>query len=128
MIEHFESRRFLSASVANGILTITGSDHADRISVVGRGAVVVHEGKAITRFGKKDHIQQIVVNALGGNDRININSRLNATVDGGDGNDIIHGGNGDDVLVGGNGNDRLLGGAGDDSIAGGAGRDLLVGG
>src|SRR5678810_34037 len=115
MIEHLENRRYLSASVANGVLTVTGTDHSDRINVVQRGAaIIVHEGKSLTRFGKPDHIQQIVVNALGGNDRININSRLSATVDGGEGNDVIHGGNGDDVLVGGNGNDNLFGGAGAD--------------
>src|SRR5215208_2254111 len=123
MIENLETKRFLSASVANGILTITGTDHADRINVVQRGsAIIVHEGKSVTRFGKKDHISQIVVNALGGNDRITIVSKVGATVDGGDGKDLIIGGAGNDVLVGGNGNDRILGQRGNDSITGGAGR------
>jgi Ca2+-binding RTX toxin-like protein len=129
MIEQLETRRFMSASVANGVLTITGTEKADRINVAQGGAgVIVREGSSISRFGKSDQITKIIVNALGGNDRINIRCRLAASVDGGDGNDLIHGGRGDDVLVGGNGNDRIFGGAGDDSISGGAGRDLLFGG
>src|SRR5215210_3724460 len=109
MIENLETRRFLSASVANGVLTITGTEHADRINVVQRGAaIVVHQGKPFSRFGKKDHISQIVVNALGGNDRITIVSRIGATVDGGDGKDRIIGGAGNGMLLGGSGNDRIL--------------------
>src|SRR6185436_18978911 len=115
MIEQLETRRFLSASVANGVLNVTGTDHGDRINVVQRGAaVVVHEGKAVTRFGKRDHIQQIVVHALGGNDRVTIVSKTGATVDGGDGKDLIVGGAGSDMLIGGNGNDRILGQRGND--------------
>jgi len=32
MIENLESRRLLSASVTNGILTVTGTDHADPLA------------------------------------------------------------------------------------------------
>jgi hypothetical protein len=129
MFEILESRQLLSASVSNGILTITGSDHAERINVVQRGAaVIVHEGTSVTRFAKKQHVSSIVINALGGNDRIKVTSKLNATIDGGDGKDQITGGAGSDVLLGGNGNDRILGQAGNDSVSGGAGRDVLFGG
>jgi len=129
MIENLEQRRFLSASVANGILTVTGTDHADRINVVQRGAaIIVHQGNSITRFAKKDHISSIAINALGGNDQIKVTSKLGASVDGGDGKDLIIGGAGNDILMGGNGNDRILGQAGNDSINGGAGRDALFGG
>ena len=129
MIEYLESRRLLSASVSNGTLTITGTDHADRINVVQRGAaIIVHQGSSISRFGKKAHISKILVNALGGNDSIKITSKIGASVDGGDGNDLIVGGNGADVLLGGNGKDRILGQAGNDSIFGGAGKDILFGG
>src|SRR5258706_5323630 len=129
MIEFLENRRLLSASVANGVLTITGTDKADHINVVQRGAaIIVHQGKCITRFAKKDHISSIVINALAGNDQIKVTSKLGATIDGGDGKDLIIGGNGADVLIGGSGNDRILGQAGNDSISGGAGKDALFGG
>src|SRR5437764_8539454 len=129
MIKNLESRRLLSASVANGVLTITGTDKADHINVVQRGAaIIVHQGNSITRFAKNDHISSIVINALAGNDQIKVTSKLGATIDGGDGKDLIIGGAGADVLVGGNGNDRILGQAGNDSISGGAGRDALFGG
>jgi Ca2+-binding RTX toxin-like protein len=129
MIEHLENRRLLSASVANGVLTVTGTDNADRINVVQRGAaVIVHQGSSISRFGKQGHVSSIVINALGGNDRIKVTSKLAATIDGGDGKDLIIGGSGDDVLMGGNGNDRILGQAGNDSISGGVGKDALFGG
>ncbi len=129
MIEFLENRRLLSASVANGVLTITGTDKADHINVVQRGAaIIVHQGNSITRFAKKDHISSIVINALAGNDQIKVTSKLGATIDGGDGKDLIIGGNGADVLIGGSGNDRILGQAGNDSISGGAGKDALFGG
>jgi len=129
MIEFLENRRLLSASVANGVLTITGTDKADHINVVQRGAaIIVHQVNSITRFAKKDHISSIVINALAGNDQIKVTSKLGATIDGGDGKDLIIGGNGADILIGGNGNDRILGQAGNDSISGGAGKDALFGG
>lgn len=129
MIELLETRRLLSASVANGILTVTGTDKADRIEVVQRGAaVIVHQSHSITRFAKKQHISSIVINAMGGNDKIKVTCKLAATIDGGDGRDLIVGGAGNDVLLGGNGNDRILGQGGKDSIAGGAGKDALFGG
>src|SRR2546421_3603645 len=129
MIEFLENRRLLTASVANGVLTITGTDKADHINVVQRGAaIIVHQGNSITRFAKNDHISSIVINALAGNDQIKVTSKLGATIDGGDGKDLIIGGNGADVLLGGNGNDRILGQAGNDSISGGAGKDAIFGG
>src|SRR5438045_2424826 len=92
MIEHLESRRFLSASVANGVLTVTGTDKADHIMITQqKRAVLVREGSHVTRFNqltKVSHINQITVNALGGNDRVTIVSKISATVDGGDGKDL----------------------------------------
>ncbi|HEV8606723.1 MAG TPA: LEPR-XLL domain-containing protein [Tepidisphaeraceae bacterium] len=129
MFESLESRLLLSASVSNGTLTVTGTDRADQINITqNKQTILVREGSSVTRFSKRDHINSLVVNALGGNDRIKITSRLNATVDAGDGNDLIISGSGDDLLLGGNGKDRILGNAGHDSITGGAGRDALFGG
>jgi Ca2+-binding RTX toxin-like protein len=50
------------------------------------------------------------------------------TLDGGNGNDLIHGGSGRDVLLGGANEDILIGGSGDDRLWGGPGSDLLRGG
>jgi hypothetical protein len=128
-LENLEGRLFLSASVSNGTLTITGSEGADRIVITAnKKNILVREGSHQSRFGKADHITNLVVNSLGGNDRVKITGKLAATVNGGDGNDLIQGGAGDDVLVGGNGNDRIFGNGGKDSITGGAGRDVMFGG
>src|SRR5258706_5324932 len=114
MIEFLENRRLLSASVANGVLTITGTDKADHINVVQRGAaILVHQGNSITRFAKKDHISSIVINALAGNDQIKVTSKLGATIDGGDGQDLIIGGNGADMLIGRTRHERLRRQSGD---------------
>src|SRR5436305_973725 len=102
MFESLESRLFLSASVVNGVLTVTGTDNADHIIIIQqKQSVLVHEGSHLTRFNQFSritHVSQIIVNALGGNDTIKITSRIGATVDGGDGNDLIIGGSGADVL------------------------------
>jgi hypothetical protein len=130
MLENLEGRLFLSADVEAGILTVTGTSGRDSIVITQRGSrITVREGRSVTRFNTKtDPITSIAVNALGGNDKIVILSKLNAAVDGGDGNDWIIGGLGNDVLVGGNGKDKILGLRGNDSITGGAGRDILFGG
>jgi hypothetical protein len=51
-----------------------------------------------------------------------------ASIDGGDGDDLLISGVGAQRLVGGLGSDRLEAGDGDDVLSGGAGDDLLVGG
>lgn len=51
-----------------------------------------------------------------------------ATVEGGDGNDILSGGTADDTLGGGAGDDWVSGGGGDDTLYGDDGRDTLDGG
>ena len=83
MIEHLESRRLLSASVANGLLTITGTDNADRIIVTQqKKSVLVREGSHLTRFDQLSritYISKIIVNALGGNDQIKVTSKIAAT-------------------------------------------------
>ncbi len=50
-----------------------------------------------------------------------------ATIDGGEGNDVITGGAGNDILDGGIGDDLIRGGAGNDTITGGAGDDFISG-
>jgi Ca2+-binding RTX toxin-like protein len=75
--------------------------------------------------------EQIVVNALGGDDSVTGSAGIAPVVlvvDGGDGNDTITGGDANDTLTGGPGNDSLIGGAGNDSMSGGLDQDTLLGG
>ena len=73
-------------------------------------------------------IARIVVDLGDGDDLVQIDGALPATIDGGDGNDSLGGGNGSDHLRGGAGADALEGGSGDDTLDGGAGVDTLNGG
>jgi Ca2+-binding RTX toxin-like protein len=75
---------------------------------------------------------ELIVNALGGNDRVVARSvpagAITFTVDGGAGDHDLVGTDGDDVLRGEEGDDLLDGGAGDDILIGGAGDDILLNG
>ena len=90
----------------------------------------------------------LVVNALGGNDEIRLQTNVSANtllngnagddlifggagvdiVNGGSGNDFLFGRDGNDVLNGNGGIDRLFGLNGDDELNGGADNDNLTGG
>jgi Ca2+-binding RTX toxin-like protein len=77
--------------------------------------------------------ENLVVNALGGNDALSGGAGLaalipNITFNGGDGVDTIIGGDGNDILNGGAGNDTITGGGGNDTLEGGDGNDTLTGG
>jgi Ca2+-binding RTX toxin-like protein len=133
--EPLEGRRLLSASLANGVLTVTGTSGADHIEFQKRA------DKAQLRLEFNGHefkyalssVHKIVAKGLGGNDLITFSGRdgglsIPSLLDGGDGNDTLEGGNGNDTLLGGNGNDHLQGKAGKDSLSGGAGNDTLEGG
>lgn len=58
--------------------------------------------------------------------RVTGSERINATLEGGDGDDILLGQAGNDTLRGGNGDDFLSGGGGNDRLTGGNGADLFV--
>jgi len=134
-IENLEDRKLLSASLVNGILTVTGTSGADRIELQRRadkGQLKLELNGRETKFSLSS-VKKIVVNALGGNDFIEYSGRdgglaTPGLLNGGDGNDTIEGGLGNDTLLGGNGNDRLQGKNGNDSLSGGAGNDFLEGG
>ena len=65
----------------------------------------------------------------GGHDLAFISRRvhIDATLDGGDGDDLLFSGSGNDVLLGGAGFDVLMGRGGRDLIIGGTGSDFIVG-
>jgi len=144
--ENLEDRRLMSATLASGVLTVTGTAGNDRISVAPKGTDLnVLVGKTKSTFKAAD-VKSLVVKSLAGNDLIDLaKSPVAATVDAGDGNDIVIGtakadvvtagkGNdyvfalaGNDTVTGGDGNDVISAGAGNDSVHGNAGNDLLLG-
>jgi len=153
MIEEMEDRRLLSATLAGGLLTITGTANSDNVlvaSVMNRVYVIestITPGQdgarptvstTRTSFARAD-VHSIEANLGAGNDRILVNdgrffsrsgsiSPIPATLNGEAGNDILVGGSGGDTINGGDGNDVLLGNGGNDTANGGAGDDLIDGG
>jgi Ca2+-binding RTX toxin-like protein len=72
--------------------------------------------------------QQLTVDLGGGDDSIVDEASLNATYDGGPGNDTLTAGVKFDLIRGGPGNDSLTGNAGRDTLEGGPGNDIESGG
>ncbi len=141
MLEKLESRRLLDATLTNHNLLITGTSSDDQISVDLRNlgssalpdfeAFVTINNVEVAHFAY-DQINLIRVDALGGNDYVNLNGdgvkqgvSKSAHLEGGAGSDTLTGGNGNDTLVGGSHSDVLLGNGGNDVLSGGAGNDLL---
>ncbi len=134
-LEDLQTRTLPSATLAGGVLTITGTEGRDVIVVrESHGAIAVRGVKiddagAMMRSVPAGEVEHINVVALGGNDRIDLRGvSVGADVDAGAGKDVIYGGTGNDYLRGGDGNDALYGGVGDDSVDGGNGNDKLDGG
>jgi hypothetical protein len=120
----------LRIDVNQGVLSIIGTDRAERIQVIlkGKRLEIAINGRAQARY-EASTINSISIDARGGNDIVELIGRIfiPATIDGGSGNDRLVGGYGHDVLLGGDGNDSLFGGRGNDRLEGGAGNDLLRG-
>jgi Ca2+-binding RTX toxin-like protein len=151
LFENLESRRLLSASLntTTGLLTITGTDNADRIvaAKTSTGKLLVTQStltpatsttKAAVTTTRSTFdltkVKSILVNAGGGNDVVDLAGgffhplSIPSTINGGAGNDWLVGGNGADSISGGAGNDRIFGRGGNDTLSGDDGNDLLVGG
>jgi Ca2+-binding RTX toxin-like protein len=129
LIENLEDRRLLSASLSNGLLTVTGTNGSDNIVVAKarKGWLNVTMNNATQRF-RIISVTKIVVNALGGSDTVAFSSRvIGATINGGDGNDHLMGSRNGDTINGGAGNDSLWGWQGNDVIIGGDGADTIDG-
>ena len=107
-------------------LLVQGTGGNDVISVIDKGGgsyEVVINGASKGTFSPTG---SILVNALGGNDRVSAAGvGRSVLLYGGLGNDTLRGGAGADLLLGGGGKDRLEAGSGRNIYVGGAGRDRL---
>jgi Ca2+-binding RTX toxin-like protein len=131
-LEPLEAREVPTATLANGVLTVRGTDFADEITIdhiagPGPGSVRVTENGRATDF-PADRVFRVRVSGIGGDDYIahNIGS-LHAGLYGGAGDDVIYGDAGRDYLHGGAGSDTLHGWGGNDTLVGGDGNDKLYG-
>ena len=113
-------------------VVVNGTANADAVQITGSGSSYTVAGLPVNVAvqGSEGANDNLVVNALGGNDPVSA-AGLPATVvrlsvDGGAGNDTITGGDGNDVLLGGDGNDLIVGGRGNDVAFMGAGDDTFV--
>jgi uncharacterized protein (TIGR03118 family) len=120
------------ATLAGGVLDITGGRDADHINVrlvSPQKLIVEAEGRRIGSF-MVNAVQAIQFHGFAGNDVFTVSPaiRIKTLQDGGAGNDRLLGGSGPDILLGGPGSDFLAGGAGRDLAIGGGGQDRVLGG
>jgi Ca2+-binding RTX toxin-like protein len=126
-IEPLEWRTFLSASLSNGLLTITPDRRNNNVLIAVEdtsGVIRVRDNGTIRLF---QGVRR--VNVRGGNlgDVIDASAcPVPVTILGGRGADFITGGTSDDQLSGGPGDDQLRGGVGRDTFLGGAGADAVL--
>src|SRR4051794_31072954 len=92
MFETLEARRLLTATLNNGILTITGGAAGDSLIAENQGSNVrvIENGSRISSF-KATKVSNIVFNGLAGNDTLTNNSSKPSIMNGGADNDIMIG-------------------------------------
>jgi Ca2+-binding RTX toxin-like protein len=126
--ESLESRAMKSVSLDAGVLSITGTDGPDDIMVyrnaTNNALTVEQNGVYQTVSGT---VSKLRINALGGEDLVQVLVKLPSTIDGGDGNDYLRSGNGNDTVFGGAGDDAIYAGDGNDILAGQDGNDYIAG-
>lgn len=135
-VEGLERRLFKSATLANGVLTVTGTSGDDHITVSlhpgDNSRLDVDDNGTTSTFNLSD-VDKVEVHAGKGNDVVDVDQANGAVTKpiemfGGQGDDSLTGGDGDDSLHGGMGHDLMDGDAGDDSLDGGRGHDEMHGG
>ncbi len=127
----------ISAVFAQGILTVTGDDPDNSLTVSrdAAGVLLVNGGTVSILGGIPTVANTTLIRIFGlkGDDELLVDD-LNgamppAFLSGGDGNDTLVGSLADDELDGGSGEDTLRGGrGGNDHLLGGPGNDVLTGG
>lgn len=107
-----------TATLANGVLTMTGTVNDDQIFTFGGDTLVpVINGQTLGRFSRTQ-IRSIVVEAGAGSDWVSLASNLDrpTLVRGGLGDDRITGTGGRNILIGEEGRDELIGRGRDDLL------------
>jgi len=127
--EYLEERAMLaSATLAAGLLTITGDAGNDRIRVTPEGDNLrVLDGTQELGTFASAAVFSIEINGGGGNDSIIVNELVShpVTINGEADNDKLVAASGGAALNGGAGNDSLFGGIGGNAFDGGTGQDDL---
>lgn len=143
-VEALEDRDLLSVSISfskqTGVLSLNGSDRADRndyatVRVQGNKVVATIIEKALNGKVKDREVKKVklaLVKQIGfdgnaGDDTFANRTAIASLAYGNAGNDVLEGGTGMDTLLGEDGNDTLYGGAGSDRLFGGSGNDELYG-
>jgi Ca2+-binding RTX toxin-like protein len=109
---------------------VNGTNAADDIQIAGANTDYAVSGLAATvNVHNSESIDQLVVNARGGDDHVSAAAlpaaTVTLTIDGGNGDDTIFGSQGNDTLIGGSGNDFIVGNRGSDTALLGAGNDIF---
>lgn len=116
------------ATLANGVLTLTGTAAADKIGLVQSGSSLTVGLNGATQTFSLNSISSVVVQAGEGNDVVDASTLTRSMyVNAGPGFDNVVGGLGNDTLSGGAQSDTLTGNTGDDVLNGNGGNNLLVG-
>ncbi|HEX8521348.1 MAG TPA: hypothetical protein VF669_03765 [Tepidisphaeraceae bacterium] len=112
---------------SSGLLTVTGSDDADSITIrrSSADAIVAERNGKLFTFASKD-VKRIAVHPSAGGDVITVGFTISCTVGGGTGNDTIALAGGDATIEGGAGNDRITCGNGNHDIKPGSGSDRII--
>jgi Ca2+-binding RTX toxin-like protein len=135
--ESLEGRKLLSATLENGVLTVTGTNQGDKMEISLDQAdptkLDVRVNDETSSFSLADITGGVVMNGGDGSDMMAVNEvngtiSLNVTMNGGNGRELMLGGSENDTFNGDNGNDKEDGGAGNDTLSGGNGKDNLLGG
>ena len=138
-IDRLERRDMMAAGITAaldslGVLTINGTAGNDALVFYNISGKLMVNG--LNQSFNTASVREIVVNAGAGNDTVRLDCQAygyqaitaKATINGGDGNDLLIGGEAADSIFGGAGNDQISGGGGDDYLDGGLGNDLMYGG
>jgi Ca2+-binding RTX toxin-like protein len=126
MFESLETRSMMSATLAAGVVTITGTGLNDVITVNkdAAGRLSVNDNGTVHNFAWAA-VNKVVANLLAGADRLTVDAAVNKPVEarGGAGNDSLRTGSGNDSLFGDDNDDLLDGRGGNDDTRGGNGID-----
>jgi Ca2+-binding RTX toxin-like protein len=148
-LSQLEAREVPAIALLDGVLTVTGNNFADTVTVTAEPArvggdptvTVVHSGRRSIRPGGSEaftetrsfNLRLQTVNSIraelaNGDNAFTNNSHLPSVAIGGSGEDAFAGGTAADIFLGAGGADDLRGGLGMDTLAGGDGDDQLRGG